>query len=102
MNGNGGSPSLKRESRPTLSTGWKRHPEVVHCGEQDHTSGSNPSTQADLTAVERFERAMWAARNLWDIERHRRGTALPPFLRKHEAERALRAALKAALVGERA
>lgn len=97
----GHSPSHKRESRPTLFLGWKRRPDFVHCGEQDHHSEIRSEMQPQATAIERFEAALWADRNRWSIERYRSG-AVPGRLRKNDADRALRTALAAAFSGEAA
>lgn len=96
----GASPSHKREHRPTLSLGWKRHPDVVHCGEQDHDSGNAPETQL-LTAAERFEAALWADRNEWSIRQAGLGRARYRSLSKREAEEVLRRELAVALSIER-
>lgn len=48
-----------------------------------------------LTELQRFEAALWQARNLWSIEQHRNGLADGRRLSRDAADRALRAGLAA-------
>lgn len=93
-----GRSHLTRERRPLIRLDeWaKRRKGVQLGGERTKPSAATPINQLHGSPDPALEAVLWAERNRWSIRRHCEGKALPPRLRKRDAERALRAALRAA------
>jgi hypothetical protein len=84
----------RRTGTLTLKTCRSRNGSVL--------AGELPNITAELTETQRFEAALYAARNAWDIARRSDPFFIPPTrLSKAEADAKLRAVLRQSIGGGR-